>query len=95
MTVPTFLRLDAVETVLVQLFGFTQPVEVYVILKSTMGLQSVMYSEERLTLNPANNYQAAAQVQVSATIYHSVSVIYVLTFVLGSATSQPPDDIMN
>ncbi|XP_030213963.1 complement C5 isoform X16 [Gadus morhua] len=64
VTAPTSLRLDAVETVLVQLFGFTQPVELYVILKSTQGSQSVKYSEERLTLNQANNYQAAAKVQV-------------------------------
>ncbi|XP_056448799.1 complement C5 isoform X3 [Gadus chalcogrammus] len=64
VTAPTSLRLDAVETVLVQLFGFTQPLELYVILKSTQGSQSVKYSEERLTLNQANNYQAAAKVQV-------------------------------
>ncbi|CAL8343814.1 unnamed protein product [Lota lota] len=64
VTAPKYLRLDAVETVLVQLFGYTQQVELYVILKSTMAPDTVRYSEERLVLNQANNYQAAAKVQV-------------------------------
>ncbi|KAK0134148.1 Complement C5 [Merluccius polli] len=64
VTAPRFLRLDAVETVLVQLFGYTGEVEVYVTLKSSMALNSVRYTEEKLTLNQNNNYQAAAKVQV-------------------------------
>lgn len=69
VTAPRFLRLDAAETVLVHLFGYTGEVQVSITLKSSMARNSVSYSEQTVTLNLANNYQAVTRVQVSAMIY--------------------------
>uniref|UniRef100_A0A3Q4BYD7 NTR domain-containing protein n=1 Tax=Mola mola TaxID=94237 RepID=A0A3Q4BYD7_MOLML len=74
ITAPLSLRVDAVETVLLQLFGFTNEVRVYVFLKTSMAPNHVVLAQEVVTLNAQNHYQAAAKVRVrhdtqSADIY--------------------------
>ncbi|XP_034396896.1 complement C5 isoform X2 [Cyclopterus lumpus] len=64
VTAPLSLRLDAVETVLLQLFGFTNEVTVYVFLKTSMAPDHVVLAQEVVTLNAQNHHQAAAQVQL-------------------------------
>lgn len=64
ITAPLSLRLDAVETVLLQLFGFTDEVTVYVFLKTSMAPDHVVLAREVVTLNALNHHQAAAKVQV-------------------------------
>ncbi|XP_045898930.1 complement C5-like [Micropterus dolomieu] len=64
ITAPLSLRLDAVETVLLQLFGYTEEVTVYVFLKTSMALNHVVLSQEVVTLNTQNHHQAAAKVRL-------------------------------
>lgn len=64
ITAPRSLRLDAVETVLLQLFGFTAEVRVYVFLKTSMAPDHVLLAQEAVTLNAQNHHQAVAQVRV-------------------------------
>uniref|UniRef100_UPI0037E7A380 complement C5 n=1 Tax=Semicossyphus pulcher TaxID=241346 RepID=UPI0037E7A380 len=64
ITAPLSLRLDAVETVLLQLFGFTEEVTVHVFLKTSMALDHVVLAREVVTLNAQNHYQAAARVRL-------------------------------
>ncbi|KAK5871764.1 hypothetical protein PBY51_004625 [Eleginops maclovinus] len=64
ITAPLALRLDAVETVLLQLFGFTNEVTVYVSLKTSMAPDHVVLVQEVVTLNALNNHQAAAKVKL-------------------------------
>lgn len=64
ITAPLSLRLDAVETVLLQLFDFTTEVRVYVFLKTSMAPDHVVLAQEIVTLNAQNQHQAAAKVRV-------------------------------
>ncbi|XP_078027275.1 complement C5 [Epinephelus lanceolatus] len=64
ITAPLSFRLDAVETVLLQLFGFTDEVTVYVFLKTSMAPDHVVLAREVVTLNTKNNHQAAAKVKL-------------------------------
>ncbi|XP_034548076.1 complement C5 [Notolabrus celidotus] len=64
VTAPLSLRLDSLETVLVQLFGFTEEVSVYVFLKTSMAPDQVVLAKEVVTLNAQNNHQAAASVRL-------------------------------
>ncbi|KAK2838185.1 hypothetical protein Q5P01_015397 [Channa striata] len=64
ITAPLSLRLDAVETVLLQLFGFSEEVRVYVFLKTSMAPNHVVLAQEVVNLNAQNNYQAAAKVRL-------------------------------
>ncbi|XP_008299098.1 complement C5 [Stegastes partitus] len=64
ITAPLSLRLDAVETVLLQLFGFTDEVIVHVFLKTSMAPDHVVLAREVVTLNAQNNHQAAAKVRL-------------------------------
>ncbi|XP_032372446.1 complement C5 isoform X2 [Etheostoma spectabile] len=64
ITAPLSFRLDAVETVLLQLFGFETEERVYVFLKTSMAPNHVVLAREVVTLNTLNNYQAAAKVQL-------------------------------
>ncbi|XP_070760148.1 complement C5 [Enoplosus armatus] len=64
ITAPLSLRLDAVETVLLHLFGYTDEVEIYVYLKTSMAPNHVVLVQEVVTLNAANNHQATAQVRL-------------------------------
>ncbi|XP_068425004.1 complement C5 [Clinocottus analis] len=64
ITAPLSLRLDAVETVLLQLFGFPGEVMVHVFLKTSMAPDHQILAQEVVTLNAQNHHQAAAQVQL-------------------------------
>ncbi|XP_028270713.1 complement C5 [Parambassis ranga] len=62
ITAPLSLRLDAVETVLLQLFGYTDEVTVYVFLRTSMASHHL--SQYVVKLNPQNHFQAAANVRL-------------------------------
>ncbi|XP_040898542.1 complement C5 [Toxotes jaculatrix] len=64
ITAPLSLRLDAVETVVLQLFGFSEEVTVYVYLKTSMAPDHVVLAQEVVTLNTQNHHQAAAKVRL-------------------------------
>lgn len=64
ITAPLSLHLDAVETVVLQLFGFTEEVTVYVFLKTSMAPDHVVLAREVVTLNAQNHHQDAAKVRV-------------------------------
>ncbi|RVE68783.1 hypothetical protein OJAV_G00094840 [Oryzias javanicus] len=64
VTAPSSFRVDASETVFVQLFGYTREVTVFVFLKDSMAPGHVVLSRDVLTLNANNKYQALANVQL-------------------------------
>ncbi|XP_069579966.1 complement C5 isoform X1 [Brachyistius frenatus] len=64
VTAPLSLRLDAVETVFVQLFGFTDEVTVYVFLRTSMAPDHTVLTQEVVTLNAQNKHQAVAKVRL-------------------------------
>lgn len=64
ITAPRLLRLDAVETVLLQLFGFPAEVTVHVFLKTSMAPDHVVLAQEAIRLNTQNQHQATAKVRV-------------------------------
>lgn len=64
ITAPLSVRLDAMETVLLQLFSFTEEVRVYVFLKTSMAPDHVVLAREVVTLNVQNQHQAAAHIRV-------------------------------
>lgn len=64
ITAPLALRLDAVETVLLQLFGFPEEVKVYVMLKTSMAVDHVVLFEAVATLNRANGHQGTVKFKV-------------------------------
>ncbi|XP_020505432.2 complement C5 [Labrus bergylta] len=64
ITAPLSLRLDAVETVLLQLFGFTEEVRLYLFLKTSMAPEHVVLFQDFVTLNAQNNHQAAAKIRL-------------------------------
>ncbi|XP_053181385.1 complement C5 [Scomber japonicus] len=64
ITAPLSLHLDAMETVLLQLFGFTEEVKVYVFLKTSMAPDHTELLREVVTLNQQNQHQAAARVRL-------------------------------
>ncbi|XP_035021114.1 complement C5 isoform X2 [Hippoglossus stenolepis] len=64
ITAPLSLRLDAVETVLLHLFGFSEETMVYVFLKTSMAPDHVVLAQEVVTLNTQNHHQAAAKVRL-------------------------------
>uniref|UniRef100_A0A8P4G2F4 Complement component 5 n=1 Tax=Dicentrarchus labrax TaxID=13489 RepID=A0A8P4G2F4_DICLA len=64
ITAPLSLHLDAVETVVLQLFDFTDPVTVSVFLKTSMAPGHVVLAQEVVTLNADNHHQAAAKVRL-------------------------------
>ncbi|XP_011478017.1 complement C5 [Oryzias latipes] len=64
VTAPSSFRVDAVETVFVQLFGYTREVTVFVFLKDSMAPNHKLLSRDVLTLNANNKFQALANVQL-------------------------------
>ncbi|KAF7650029.1 hypothetical protein LDENG_00132830, partial [Lucifuga dentata] len=64
ITAPRSVRLDAVETVLLQLFGFSEEVRVYIFLKTSMAPDHVVLTQEVVTLNSQNQHQATARIQI-------------------------------
>uniref|UniRef100_A0A665VU64 Anaphylatoxin-like domain-containing protein n=1 Tax=Echeneis naucrates TaxID=173247 RepID=A0A665VU64_ECHNA len=67
ITAPSSWCLDASETVLIQMFEFTQPVTVEVSLKTTA---QVLLTREVVNLNARNNFQAIARVRVDKSVTH-------------------------
>ncbi|XP_077378953.1 complement C5 isoform X2 [Festucalex cinctus] len=66
VSAPKVLHVDAVETVLVQMFGITEAVTVYVFVKTSMAPDQQVLSRQVVTLNTANRHQAVASVKVSS-----------------------------
>ncbi|XP_051551430.1 complement C5-like isoform X1 [Myxocyprinus asiaticus] len=64
ITAPKLLRLDASETVVVQLFGYDQETKVDLYLKRTLALKDKIYAVQSLKLNAQNKYQAAATLRI-------------------------------
>lgn len=64
VTAPLSLHLDATETVLLQLFGFTDPVRVYVFLRTSLAEEHVVVDQADVTLDAQNNHQAVARLRV-------------------------------
>ena len=62
------MRLDAVETVSLQLFGFSEEVNVYVFLKTSMAVDHVVLAQAVVTLSTSNNHQAIAKFRVGHVI---------------------------
>ncbi|KAK2911621.1 hypothetical protein Q8A67_003754 [Cirrhinus molitorella] len=66
ITAPKLLRLDALENVVVQLFGYDQEMTVHLYLKNTLAPGSKEYASQSVKLNAANDYQAKATLRVMA-----------------------------
>uniref|UniRef100_A0A6Q2Y1G6 NTR domain-containing protein n=1 Tax=Esox lucius TaxID=8010 RepID=A0A6Q2Y1G6_ESOLU len=64
ITAPKYLRLDASEKVVIQLFGYTEETNVQVCLKSSMDGSHTKYAEQIVTLNAQNNFQDAVTLRV-------------------------------
>jgi len=61
---PVSLRLDAEETVFVQLFGYTVEARISIFLKTSMAPGYKVLARADVTLNSKNNHQATAKVRV-------------------------------
>ncbi|XP_057687194.1 complement C5 [Corythoichthys intestinalis] len=64
VSTPMALHVDAVETVLVQMFGLTQEAKVYVFIKTSMAPDHQVLSRQMVTLNNENQHQAIASVRI-------------------------------
>uniref|UniRef100_A0A8C1N033 Complement component 5 n=1 Tax=Cyprinus carpio TaxID=7962 RepID=A0A8C1N033_CYPCA len=64
ITAPKLLRLDALENVVVQLFGYDQEITVHLYLKNTLAPVYKEYASQSLKLNAVNNYQASATLRI-------------------------------
>uniref|UniRef100_A0A6Q2ZDC2 NTR domain-containing protein n=1 Tax=Esox lucius TaxID=8010 RepID=A0A6Q2ZDC2_ESOLU len=64
ITAPKYLRLDASEKVVIQLFGYTEETNVQVCLKSSMDGSHTKYAEQIVTLNAQNNFQDAVTLRI-------------------------------
>ncbi|KAM9391787.1 complement C5 [Pholidichthys leucotaenia] len=61
---PRFFRLDAMEKVVVQLFGFTDEVMVHLFLKTSMAPTHKVLAREVVKLNAQNSHQNAASIRL-------------------------------
>ncbi|XP_061624798.1 complement C5 isoform X1 [Phyllopteryx taeniolatus] len=64
VSAPMVLHLDALDTVLVQMFGVSQEVRVYVFIKTSMAPDHQVLSRQVVTLNTQNLHQAVASVRI-------------------------------
>ncbi|XP_053727481.1 complement C5 [Synchiropus splendidus] len=64
ITAPHLLRLDAVESVVVRLFGFSEDVQVFIFIKTSMALDHMVLSRDVVTLGQHNQHQAAARIRL-------------------------------
>ncbi|XP_040011681.1 complement C5 [Xiphias gladius] len=64
ITAPLSFHLNAMETVSVQLFGFSEDVKFYMFLKTSMAVGHVVLAQEIVILNSANNHQAITKFQL-------------------------------
>ncbi|XP_060763103.1 complement C5 [Neoarius graeffei] len=76
ITAPKVLRLDASETVVVQLFGYDQETTVTLELKDSLGSEGRIFASQTLNLNAKNNYQAAATLRVFPNIEKKVTHLH-------------------
>ncbi|XP_028313986.1 complement C5 [Gouania willdenowi] len=61
---PLSFRVDALETVLLQLFGFTEEVTVFVFLKTSLAPDHQVLAQDVVKLNAQNHHQATATVRL-------------------------------
>uniref|UniRef100_A0AAY4ESR9 Complement component 5 n=1 Tax=Denticeps clupeoides TaxID=299321 RepID=A0AAY4ESR9_9TELE len=82
ITGPRFLRLDAAETLVVQLFGYQQDSTVNLYLKKSLVSGDTVYAQESVQLTQQNHYQASVTLRIfskdfpkeeSKVILHAVS----------------------
>ncbi|KAG7217740.1 hypothetical protein INR49_020964 [Caranx melampygus] len=66
VTAPASFCLDATETVLLQLFGFTEEVIVTLYLKTSKAVGHTVLAQEEVRLNTRNHHQAIAKVRIHA-----------------------------
>uniref|UniRef100_A0A4W4HR79 Complement C5 n=1 Tax=Electrophorus electricus TaxID=8005 RepID=A0A4W4HR79_ELEEL len=78
ITTPRVLRVDASETVVVQLFGYDQETTVQLYLKDTVAPGGRTFSSHSLTLNAQNNYQAAATLRIFQDIRKEDTKVYLV-----------------
>ncbi|KAL7836777.1 hypothetical protein AOLI_G00280610 [Acnodon oligacanthus] len=64
ITAPKLWRVDATETVLVQLFGYNQETTVNLHVKNSLAKDAIIYASQTVNLNAQNHYQAAATLRV-------------------------------
>ncbi|XP_061585623.1 complement C5 [Cololabis saira] len=64
VTAPLSFRLDAVETVFVQLLGYTNEVNLYVFVRTSMAPGHVVLAQDVLTLNAQNRHQGIANIRL-------------------------------
>ncbi|XP_026108101.1 complement C5-like [Carassius auratus] len=67
ITAPKLLRLNALEKVVVQLFGYDKEITVDLHLKNTLAPSYKQYASQSLKLNVSNNYQASATLRIMPT----------------------------
>ncbi|XP_056142299.1 complement C5 [Lampris incognitus] len=64
LTAPRILQLDAEHPVLVQLFGYTEDVKVFIYMKSSMAPDHLLLSSAVLTLRSQNQHQGTANLRI-------------------------------
>ncbi|XP_076854617.1 complement C5 [Brachyhypopomus gauderio] len=78
ITAPKVLRVDATETVVVQLFGYDTETPVQLYLKDTNAPGGRTYSSQSVTLNAQNDYQAAATLRILQEIRKEDTHVYLI-----------------
>ncbi|XP_017307260.1 complement C5 [Ictalurus punctatus] len=76
ITAPKVLRVDASETVVVQLFGYDQETTVNLYLKDNLASDGRTYASQSLNLNAKNDYQAAATLRIFPNIEKKVTHLH-------------------
>ncbi|KAI4892637.1 hypothetical protein NFI96_021635 [Prochilodus magdalenae] len=76
ITAPKLWRVDASETVVVQLFDYEQETTVNLYLKSSLAEDGKIYASQALQLNAGNNYQAAATLRIFQDIRKEETEVY-------------------
>ncbi|XP_073696897.1 complement C5 [Garra rufa] len=66
ITAPKLLRLDALENVVVQMFGYDKEITVLLYLKNNLAPGNKEYASQSVKLNAANDYQAKATLRIMA-----------------------------
>ncbi|KAF4074480.1 hypothetical protein AMELA_G00239810 [Ameiurus melas] len=76
ITAPKVLRVDASETVLVQLFGYDEETTVNLYLKDNLASDGRTYASQSLQLNAKNDYQDAATLRIFPDIEKKVTHLH-------------------
>ncbi|XP_062874389.1 complement C5 isoform X2 [Trichomycterus rosablanca] len=76
ITAPKVLRVDATETVVVQLFGYDQETKVNLYLKASKVSESKIFASQSVMLNGYNNYQALASLRIFPNIDTGATHVY-------------------